>query len=45
MLLQDESRLKETFINSDIWKKWLKSSKFELNFHNKYEGNSLYDDV
>ena len=45
MFLQDKSRSKKTFINSNIRKKWLKSLKSELNFHNKYERNLLYDNV
>ena len=43
--LQNESRSKKMFINSNIWKKWLKSPKFEFSPYNKYEENSLYDDV
>ena len=44
MLLQDESRSSEIFNNFDIWKKWQKiSTKTKLDFYNKYEDNSLYN--
>ena len=45
MSLQNKFRSEKMFINSNIRKKWLKSSKFEFNFNNKYEENSLYDNV